>query len=325
MTPATPDSPHVDEPPSHARSRRPRVPAKAFGWLFVVLGVVAFWASFLEAVATTAWDGQAIFSFILAVIPPVCAVLIPGALLLRHPDAGSRARTLLFGTLVFASVTFFRAIEGSLQATFKQLTPAPEALEWFVSSALVYTSLVSLIGLFGLLYIGLGLSKARNYAFTRNAIIAGWVIVVTAVVAILGRLWTLTGVDVADPTLTPQVWAYIGSIIVIGILTILAWSYVARVLTRCALSGEEPELGWYLGAAGTCLIVATFAIVAWSTFVAVSNQTLNDVLVYIRQTMYAIGHLALLAGFVLGLPSLERVVWADEDRGSRHDDAEAAA
>lgn len=325
MTRSRPDSPHVDEPPSHARSRRLRVPAKAVGWLFVVLGVVAFWASFLEAVATTAWDGQAIFSFILSVIPPVCAVLIPGALLLRHPDAGSRARTLLFGTLVFASVTFFRAIEGSLQATFTGLTPAPEALEWFVPSALVYTSFVSLIGLFGLLYIGLGLAKARNYAFTRNAVIAGWVILVTAIVAIAGRIWTLTGVDLADPTLTTDVWVYVGSIIVIGILTILAWSYVARVLTRCALSGEEPEMAWYIAAAGTCLIVATFAIVAWSTFVAVSSESLSSVLVYVRQTMYAIGHVALLIGFVLGLPSLERVVWADEDRAARHDAAESAS
>ena len=93
----------------------------------------------------------------------------------------------------------------------------------------------------------------------------------------------------------------------------------------CALVAGGGYAQYCVAPAGTCLIVATFAIVAWSTFVAVSNESLNTVLVYIRQTMYAIGHLGLLAGFVLGLPSLERVVWADEDRGGRHDDAEATA
>lgn len=334
MTRERPDSPHVDEPTSHSTrasrkearaaaiaagsqaesgARRRRLPLRFPAVVFFVLGAISLWAAFIEAASNTVWAPNTVYTFVMQAIGPVVAVLIPGALLWRHPDAWRRARTLLFGTFVFASVTFFRAIEGGMQAFFKQATPPPADLTWFIPSAMIYTSLVALIGLFGLLYIGLGLTRARNYAFTGQARNAGIVILVVALLSVLGRLWTLTGVNFNDPTLTLGVWIYIGSIIVIGILTILVWTYVTRVLTRCAISGEEPVPGWTIAAIGACLFLSSYLILAWSSFVTITDQTLVDVVTYLRQFATGVGGLLLLAGFALGLPSLERVVWDDEE------------
>ena len=334
MTRERPDSPHVDEPTSHSTSasrkearaaalaagsgaepakRRRRPPARFPAVVFFVLGAVALWASIVEAAASTVWAPDTVYTFVMQAIGPVVAVLIPGALLWRHPDAWRRARTLLFGTLVFASVSFFRAIEGGLQAFFKEATPPPADLTWFIPSAMIYTSLVALMAVFGLLYIGLGLSKARNYAFTGQARNAGIVILVVTVLSVAGRLWTLTGVDIGDPTLTTQVWIYIASVITIGVLTILTWAYVTRTLTRCAISGEEPVRAWVIAAIGSCLVLSGYLIVAWSSFVTITDQTLNDVVTYLHQLVAGVGTLLILVGFALGLPSLERVVWDDEE------------
>ena len=48
------------------------------------------------------------------------------------------------------------------------------------------------------------------------------------------------------------------------------------VVVRCAMSGEEPELGWASAALGTCLIIATFAIGAWANLVRSPNETLTN-------------------------------------------------
>jgi hypothetical protein len=148
--PSRPESPHVDDPPSDsttdtdapewaapvgesgeepigdqvaqpsdeavepAAARGPRLPDRWPAFVFFLLGAVTAWVSYLE-VSTTAWTPESVASFALSLLPPVCSVLLPGALLLRHPEAPRRARTLLFGTLLFAAVPFFNAIEGSLR------------------------------------------------------------------------------------------------------------------------------------------------------------------------------------------------------------------
>ncbi len=352
MAPGEPEHPHVDEPPSHPDAadaadeaadtphgraarranrraaatsatmsaatddpRRRRLPRRFWAVVFFTLGFVALWVSILEAMNTSDRTPGSAFASVLQAAAPIASVLIPGFLLWNHPDAWSRARTLTFGTLVFAMVTFLHAVEGGLQATFKDLTPGTHPdFGWFIPSSLIYTSLVSLIGLLGLLYIGLGLSRTRDYAFTKWAIYAGYAILVVAALSVAGRLWTLTGVDFADPSLTWDLWVYITSVIAIGVLTILVWAYLTRVLTRGALSGEEPVTAWYVAAAGACLILAGYLVIAWSTFVSIENGTpLNDVIQYLREILTGLGYILLLVGFARGLPSLERVIWDDDE------------
>ena len=335
MTPGEPESPHVDEPtsqPSKAASRsasraaakaaaaaaaapppRRRLPRRFPAVVFFVLGGLALWAALVEALVNTVWAPDTVYAFITQAIPPLVAVLIPGALLWRHPDAWKRARTLMFGTLVYASVTFFQAIEGGLQATFKDLTPPPSDLTWFIPASIVYTSFVTLIGLFGLLYIGFGLSKMRNYAFTTRSRNAGIAILIVGAISIAGRIWTLTQLDLANQRMTTELYIYVASVIVIGILTILVWTYLARLLMRCAIAGEEPELAWLVAAIGATLVLLTYLVVAWSTFVTIKDGALTDVVLYLRQFLNAFGSLLLLIGFFLGLPSFERVVWPGDE------------
>ena len=314
-----PDSPHVDEPPIEpadqvdpTAARGPHLPERWPAWVFVALAVAALWVSFLEATTTT-WTLETAISFVLGVVPPVSSVLLPAALLMRHPDATHRARALLFGILLFASVPLFRAIEGSLQDWFNELTPASRELSWLVPLALLYAAFVTLVGLFGVLYMGFGLSKARHYLYSRGARTAGLVILFVAAVVAAARIWSVSQLDLSGVPMTPDVITYIASTVILGVLTILAWAYLAMTVTRCAMSGEEPVAGWSVAAIGTCLIAATFAIGAWSSVVQTTNESVQTVIFWLSTIMYSLGFLGLLGGFALGIPSLEPGDWDDED------------
>jgi hypothetical protein len=246
------------------------------------------------------------------VIPTVSAVLLPGALLLRHPDAPRRARTLLFGTLLVAAVPLLRFIEPSLQGVFQTLTPASED-PGFVPMALAYNVLQALVSLFAALYLVLGLAQARHWAYSRGARVAGLVILFVAVAAAGAMLYTTSQTDLSGVAMTALLWLYFGSSTVIGLLTILTWGYLAMVLTRGAMSGEEPTAGWFVAAIGACLVVATFAIGAWSGVVQATDQSIQAVIFWTHGILFTLGYLGLLAGFALGLPSLDPVEWDDED------------
>ena len=125
--------------------------------------------------------------------------------------------------------------------------------------------------------------------------------------------------------MTPSLWAYLIGSIALSIATILTWSYLAMSLVRSALSGEEPALGWLAAALGACLVVVTFAIGAWANIVMTTNETLTTVIFWASNTSYSLGFLFLLIGFLLGMPSLEPVDWAEDDADLDDEDDDEAA
>ena len=307
-----PDDPDAPDGPDAARG--PHLPDRWPALVFLVLGVAVAWYSYQQAARTgaTVWAPQTIFAFLLNVIPSVAAVLLPGALLLRHPDAIRRARTLLFGTLLLAAVPFLRLVEDSLQGLFTTLTPAPDDLG-YVPLALLYNVLQALVALFAVLYLVLGLSQTRHWASSRGARAAGFVILAVGVVTAGAMFYTTTQTDLSGIAMNPMLWIYFGSSTVVGLLTILTWAYLGMTLTRGAMSGEEPGAAWFVAAIGSCLIVMTFAIGAWSSFLRPTDESLQSVIFWTHGILYSLGYLGLLAGFALGLPSLDPVEWDDED------------
>ncbi len=326
MTAGAPDSPYVDDtastpPPDtddalhgdalvRTEVRGPRLSDRWPVLVFIGLAIVAAWASYPSP---PEWMPESLVAFILDLLPTVCAVLLPGALLLRHPDAPRVARPLFFGTLLFAAVPFLRLAEPQLEGFFTTLTPPPAAQEWFVPSSILYGFFHGLVGLFGVLYVALGLSQARHWAYRGSARVAGFAVLSVGIVAALATAYSFTQTDLSNLEMTPPLWAYLIGSIVLSIVTILAWSYLAMSLVRSALSGEEPGPGWLAGALGVSLIVMTFAIGAWANLVRSTNETLTTVVFWVTNTSYSIGFLLLLVAFLLGMPSLEPVEWGEDD------------
>ena len=122
--------------------------------------------------------------------------------------------------------------------------------------------------------------------------------------------------------MTPSLWAYLIGSVALSIVTILAWSFLAMNLARSALSGEEPGLGWLSAALGAFLILVTFAIGAWANLVMTTNEALTNVIFWTSNTSYSLGFLFLLIGFLLGMPSLEPVDWAEDDADLDDEDDE---
>ena len=77
---------------------------------------------------------------------------------------------------------FFKLAGPQLEVFFNGLTPPPAELEWFVPSSILYGFFHSLLGLFGVLYIALGLSQARHWAYRSSARVAGFVVLAVGIV-----------------------------------------------------------------------------------------------------------------------------------------------
>ena len=132
-------------------------------WIFVILaiGYVAWYVTHLDVKPDASFADFVIYA--LQAVPAVTAILLPAAVLARHPDAWSRARTLLFGTILYAAVQGMLILVDPLQAFFETVTPASPDLPFLVPLAVTYNALISLVAAFGLGYIAVGLSMARRY------------------------------------------------------------------------------------------------------------------------------------------------------------------
>jgi hypothetical protein len=307
----------ADAPGEASEARGPHLPDRWPILVFVGLAIAAGWATYPNP---PAWTPESFAAFILDLLPVVCAVLLPAALLLRHPDAPRVARPLFFGTLLFAAVPFLRLAGPALEGFFLSLTPPSEGVEWFVPSSILYGFFQSLIGLFGVLYIALGLSQARHWAFRQSARVAGFAVFAVGAAAALATIYSATQTDLSQIEMTTSLWAYLIGSIALTVITILTWAYLAMSLVRSTLSGEEPGPGWAAAALGASLVLTTFAIGAWANLVMTSNPDLNNVIFWVSNGAYSLGFLLLLIGFALGLPSLEPVEWAADDAGLDDED-----
>jgi len=297
-----------DTPP--AEPRGPHAPDRWPVLVFIGLAILAAWATYPNP---PSWTVESFLAFVLDLMPTVCPVLLPAALLLRHPDAPRVARPLFFGTLLLAAVPFFKLAGPPLEVFFNGLTPPPADLDWFVPSSILYGYFHSLLSLFGVLYLAVGLSRARHWAYRPSARAAGSVVLALGVLTSLATIYSFTQADLSGVELTPPLWAYLIGSIVLGVLTILTWTYLAVTVVRCSLSGEEPGLGWSSAALGTTLIVVTFAIGAWANLVQTPNEAISNLVFWLSNATYSFGFLLLLIGFLLGMPSLEPVDWAEDD------------
>jgi Na+/melibiose symporter-like transporter len=79
---------------------------------------------------------------------------------------------------------------------------------------------------------------------------------------------------------------------------------------RGVFAGEEPGTGWRFAAAGAGIVLFALVLVNLVSLIPAPEAWIIDAYQWIVVIAYALGHLFLLTGFTLGLPSLDPV---DED------------
>ena len=263
-----------------------------------------------------------ILAYAVGSIAPVVAVLLPAALLIRHPDAARRARTLLAGTVLIAAGEILRVLADPLQPVFEQLTPQHPEVGFLVPMAIGYSTLVNLVATFGVATVGLGLARARRYEDRSGTRAIAVTLGLVAVLLSAMRIAEVARLPYDQISVTPMVVAYLGSTVILGILAAVAWTYLAAMALRGARAGEEPGSGWSSGALGICLVVVAFVIGAGLSLAAALNPPTPDAqpvftsVGYVMSGVVALGYLLVLAGLAAGLPSLDESARDGEGPGS---------
>jgi hypothetical protein len=252
-----------------------------------------------------------ILAYAMGSIAPVVAVLLPAALLIRHPEAARRARTLLAGTVLIAAGELLRALADPLQPVFEQLTPPNAEVGFLIPMAIGYSALVSLVGTFGVANVGLGLARARRYEDRSGTRAIALALALVALLLSAIRIVEVARLPYDQIPITPAVVAYLGTTVILGILAAVAWTYLAATALRGARAGEEPRSGWVSGALGICFVVVALVVGAGLSLAVALNPPTPDAqpaftaVGHVMSGVVALGYFLLLAGLAAGLPSLD--------------------
>ena len=316
------------EPAPFAEARGPHLPDAvtaigAYVWSFVLLAVARLVWFVRESPPAAPYDVASVLTYAAGVVPSVVAILLPGALLLRHPDAADRARTLLFGAVLFAVVEGMRVLNPPLQPVFEQLTPGDEATPFLVPLALLYNAAIGLLGAYALANMGIGLARARRYEDPAGASVVGAIMIVAVSLVAVGGIVSVSQLPLDQIEFTPTVIVYLPSTILLSVLFAAAWAYLAAAAIRGARAGELPEAGWAAAATGGGLVIAAYTV--RSVILGVTpSPDLQPLFLSIHEALsvtVALGYLGLLLGMLLGLPSLDQPEEVDEgDEGEEDDD-----
>jgi hypothetical protein len=289
-------------------------------WFFVLLAIayVIWYATHLTFAPEASLADFVVY--VLQAVPAVTAILLPAAILLRHPDGWDTIRTILFGAILYAAVQGMLILADPLQNFFETLTPASEDLPFLVPASAVYNGLISIVAAFGLGYIAVGLSITRRYTDTRSRWVTGWFVPVATIFATVVGVLAVARIDFGGTPMTPPLAIYLASSVILGVVRIVVWAFLSSVATRGWLEGEEPRSGWALASVATWLVLLTLLIVNVTGVIEVPEGTFGTVLGYVIVAAYAGGHVLLLFAFLVGLPLIEMGGPADEDDGPDDED-----
>lgn len=286
-------------------------------WVFILfaLGDLAWLIVSAQFAASPAFGDYVVYG--LRVVPAVVAVLLPAVLLIRNPDAVTRTPVLLLGTVLFALVQGLLVLAVPLQPIFESVMPASE-ISGLVPLAAIYNALTLLTAVVGLSLIARGLSLARWYE-DRTGGWPGVLVLAATIFATVVGILSLTKLDLPDPLPTGDL-VYLASSVLLGILRMAAWSYLAVSALRGLLASEEPGVGWGLAALGGGLIVIALALINIAGVVPIADQTIAEIFGWVIYSLYALGHLALLWAFAIGLPSPDDGDDFDDDEFDNDDE-----
>ena len=273
-------------------------------WVFIVLAIgdLAWFIVNAGLGATTSLAD--IGSYALRVVASVTSVLLPAVLLARHPDAPTRAATVLFGTILYALVQGLLILGQPLQGFFEGITPASEELPGLVPLAAIYDGTIGVGGALGVLYLAVGLAAARRFEDGSGPLTA-FVVPVAAVLATIVGVAAVARIDLGGLPMSPTLAIYLGSTVMLSLLPVLVWAYLTTVGMRGWQAREDPVMGWRLLTLAGLLVLVALALVNVGGLLEVQDETVFLLYGYAIALAYALGHVGLLVAFLVGLPALD--------------------
>lgn len=272
-------------------------------WLFVALAIGDVVLRFARDEPPTPYLSLEMVQYLLAVTPIVSVLLLPAALLIRHPDAWTTARPILFGMLLMAAVEGLGLLGEVLANWFAEVTPPNPAIANLVPLNVLFGAGTSLVGSFGLLCVAFGLDQARRYE-DRGRAPTAWILLVVAAIVGVALTATVGGLQLGDVAMTPALALYFASFVTLGVINAVAWTSVTIAAGAGRRAGEDPPTGWLLAFVGGTLIVVAIAIFTVQGVGVFGDVPIFDAANWLRTVLFAAGHLALLGGFLVGLPDL---------------------
>lgn len=272
-------------------------------WLFVGLAIGDVVLRFARGEPPTPYLSVEMARYLLAITPIVCVLLLPAALLIRHPDAWTTAWPMLIGMVLMAAVEGLGLIGEVLADWFAQVTPPNPGIANFVPLNVLFGAGTSLVGSIGLLCVAYGLDQARRYE-DRDRTPSAWILVAVAVIVGVALTATVGGLELGNVDMTAGLALYFASFVTLGVINAVAWTSLTLAAGAGRRAGEDPPAGWLLAFLGGLLVVVAIAIFTIQGLGVFTNASVLDAADWLRTVLFAVGHLCLLAAFVVGLPDL---------------------
>jgi hypothetical protein len=159
--------------------------------------------------------------------------------------------------------------------------------------------------------MAVGLAGARRYE-DRSGPLTALLLPVAAIFAAVVGVIAIAQSDFGAP-MSPVLALYIATSFTLGVVRVAVWAWLTTVLLRGAQAGEDPIAGWRLGVLGGLLVLIALALVNVSGLLRGLDETSTTLFGYVLTATYALGHVSLLNGFMVGLPALDELDEADDD------------
>ena len=297
-----PRGPHLPDPLTRGAAGIPPI-----SWIFIALAAIAgIWR-----VVHWGFDPAQpinIVTTVLGIVPEVAPFLFGAALFVRHRDAWSTHRTLVTGIVLLCLAELVAAISTLAGGLVLETDGETGGMTVRLALSSLAPGVLTLIGLAGL---GRGLSDARTHGVM--TLPRAWTIVILTAAIVLAVGSVYVGIVflrfsplAASDGLT---LAYVIVSTAVGIAIVWAWAYMAAVTIGGRLTGDRPIGAWRFAAIGPLAILAAYMVqlggysLIGLTLGSVTDPSLLWGISLGASGAIAMGHLALIAAFIGGLPS----------------------
>lgn len=283
--------------PPHLPDRLTAVPWMA--WPYVAVAVVLLATALPRVQDVFAPGGFSLLHLIFELEPTVVA-LLGAALFWRHPDALRTLPRVVMGVTLLAASEVLRALAPALADAFATITPAPEALPFFVPLSTAYNAFATVVGLFGLVYLARGLADARRLEDGESSRSITVAVVILALLLGVAQ-WSTIGDVPADSSMT------IGTLVAVSLglttLYLLAWGYLTLTVGRGWLAGEVPTRAWLVATLGGVSLFVSTIVLAILEWVVIAPTNPVFIIAQVASSLRIAASVLLLVAFALGLPS----------------------